>query len=302
MTNYEIDAAYIGNTPVEKIYLGTEVIYEEGPGPAPVDYRSMPLTIKALSGGTFYVNVSNNDVQVSFDSGDTWDYLSIGTTGITVSSGDELQFAGMPQSINTPSVAIGLFSNNTLAFDVYGNIESLEYGQYVDGSEKNIQSVSAFTTCFSGCTGLHSAENLILPATMLTNYCYHNMFYGCTSLTTPPELPADMLAERCYTNMFRGCTSLVSAPELPATTLTQYSYSTMFRDCTSLNYIKCLATSISSTSCFNWVQGVAATGTFVKASGMSGWSSGASGIPSGWTVQNDDGTEEPDNPGSEVEI
>jgi len=62
-------------------------------------------------------------------------------------------------------------------------------------------------------------------------------------------------------------------------------YERMFEGCTNLNLIKCLATNISATSCTNnWVNGVAASGTFTKAASMSGWSTGNNGIPSGWTV------------------
>ena len=107
--------------------------------------------------------------------------------------------------------------------------------------------------------GLTSAENLSLPATTLTSACYSDMFSGCTSLTTAPELPATTLADSCYSNMFNGCTKL--------------------------NYIKCLATDISASNClYSWVTNVASTGTFVKATGMTSWSTGKSGIPSGWTV------------------
>jgi len=60
----------------------------------------------------------------------------------------------------------------------------------------------------------------------------------------------------------------------------------MFDGCTSLNYIKCLATNISSSSCLNnWVNNVSSTGTFVKNASMSSWSTGSSGIPTDWTVQ-----------------
>jgi hypothetical protein len=34
------------------------------------------------------------------------------------------------------------------------------------------------------------------------------MFQDCTSITTAPELPAIILAEHCYNNMFIGCTKL----------------------------------------------------------------------------------------------
>jgi hypothetical protein len=62
----------------------------------------------------------------------------------------------------------------------------------------------------------------------------------------------------------------------------------MFYNCTNLNYIKCLATDISASNCTsNWVNGVAASGTFVKDPNIttSTWETGANGIPSGWTVQ-----------------
>lgn len=39
----------------------------------------------------------------------------------------------------------------------------------------------------------------------MADYCYRTMFYGCTSLTTDPELPATTLAAYCYYQMFYGC-------------------------------------------------------------------------------------------------
>ncbi|MDY5646157.1 MAG: hypothetical protein SPF22_04020 [Candidatus Onthovivens sp.] len=144
---------------------------------------------------------------------------------------------------------------------------------------------TCYNSMFKGCTSLTTAP--ALPATTLAQSCYNSMFYGCTSLTTAPELPATTLADRCYNSMFDGCTSLTTAPELPATTLANYCYSSMFSRCTNLNYIKCLATDISASNCTsNWVYGVASTGTFVKASSMTSWRTGNSGIPTGWTVQN----------------
>ena len=137
---------------------------------------------------------------------------------------------------------------------------------------------------FYSCTSLPTAP--ALPATTLDTLCYSAMFAGCTSLATAPALPATTLAENCYDSMFNGCTLLTTAPELSATTLADWCYQGMFYGCTNLNYIKCLATDISASSCTsNWVNGVAATGTFVKNSSMSSWTEGANGIPSGWTVE-----------------
>ena len=60
----------------------------------------------------------------------------------------------------------------------------------------------------------------------------------------------------------------------------------MFNGCTKLNYIKMLATDISATDClYNWVTGVSHIGTFVKDPNMTSLPTGASGIPTGWTVQ-----------------
>ena len=135
---------------------------------------------------------------------------------------------------------------------------------------------------FNGCTSLVSTP--ALTATTLGSYCYRGMFLGCTSLTTAPALSASTLAEYCYYGMFQNCSSLTTAPVLPAAILLEGSYMEMFANCTSLNYIKCLATNISAAlSLFNWVNGVASTGTFVKKAGVT-WPTGRYGIPSGWTV------------------
>lgn len=137
---------------------------------------------------------------------------------------------------------------------------------------------------FKGCTSLTIAPKL--QSKTLASQCYMEMFYDCTNLTTAPELPATTLANQCYENMFYNCTSLTVAPELPATTLASYCYNSMFYGCTNLNYIKCLTTNISATLCTtNWVNGVAASGTFTKTASMTDWSEGVSGIPNGWTVK-----------------
>lgn len=142
---------------------------------------------------------------------------------------------------------------------------------------------------FSGCTSLTKVPEL--PATKMEESSYYCMFSGCTSLTEVPEqLPATELAEYCYYNMFGGCTSLKKAPKLPATTLDKYCYLDMFSGCTSLEAVTCLATDISKESCtYRWLEGVASKGTFTRAATMDegqSWPTGASGIPSGWSVEN----------------
>lgn len=168
-----------------------------------------------------------------------------------------------------------------------------------------------YSNMFSDCTSLTTAPSL--PATTLANTCYQYMFYNCTSLTTAPSLPATTLAEECYSSMFSNCTSLTTVPELlattlasscyysmfidctslttapslPATTLQSNCYSEMFSGCTSLTSITCLGTNISAWNCTrDWTKNVAANGTFYKNPSMTSWTTGSSGIPNGWTVQN----------------
>ena len=143
-----------------------------------------------------------------------------------------------------------------------------------------------YSGMFGGCTSLTSAPTL--PATMLAISCYSSMFSGCTSLASAPTLPVTTLADSCYQSMFLGCTSLASAPELPATILATACFRYMFYNCSKLASITCLATDMSASECTKgWLDNVAASGTFIKASGAN-WSgkTGREGIPSGWTVKN----------------
>lgn len=152
---------------------------------------------------------------------------------------------------------------------------------------------SCYNAMFAGQRILTTAP--ALPATTLKQSCYQQMFLNCSNLVNAPALPATTLPEdgRCYRQMFQNCTSLVNAPELPAKTLTDYSYYGMFSGCSNLNYIKCLATDRSAYNCTRyWVVEVADSGTFVKDADMTGWATDSvNGIPVGWTVQNDDGTQ-----------
>ena len=164
---------------------------------------------------------------------------------------------------------------------------------------------------FKGCTSLAQAPEL--PGITSATFCYQSMFSGCTSLTVAPMIRLSYLANNSCSYMFSdctsltqtegisatsltsyacqcmfsGCTALTTAPELKATTLNTYCYRYMFKGCTNLNYIKMLATNnITATQClFEWVDGVAASGTFVKAASMTTLPSGTSGIPNDWTVQ-----------------
>lgn len=320
------------NKVVKKIYQGDELVKKMNYGqssdvfqyikndgdtptpPAPVPYDEQYFTFVAeddnVSVKLTYAH--NNVFQYSVDDGATWSNLADNQTTSSVNSGETIMFKAENPSTNGMD-GIGVFAlSATNRFSVQGNIMSLIYGDNFIG-QTTLRNTRQFASLLWNCSGLISAEHLILPATTLTNLCYNSMlnscpnlikapelpattlaincyggiFKNCTSLTTAPELPATTLEGSCYSGMFYGCTSLTTAPELPATTLADGCYFSMFEGCTSLNYIKCHATNISARYCTDgWVYGVSSTGTFVKNAAMTRWTTGTSGIPNGWSIVN----------------
>ncbi len=286
---------------------------------AQADMKKTPLTLKAKTGGTIVVENPPVGMKYSKNGGDK---TAVTSEPITVAIDDEVQFFGDGTSIASYGNSFTHITNGTADCYIYGNIMSLvdEYG-YATATE--LTDDIAFVSLFSYNSHLynHDTYELVLPATTLTNYCYQDMFngctnltkapalpattlasscystmfFGCTNLTTAPALPATTLASYCYQRMFQGCTNLTTAPELPATTLASSCYRNMFNGCTKLNSVTCLATNISAGLALdNWLSGVAATGTFTKAEGMTSWElNSASGIPAGWTVAVPDMKETP---------
>ena len=239
------------------------------------------ICFEAIESGTF--KNSANAVDYSLDEGATWTTLSANTNSPTVSAGDKILWRAMlPQSSGS---SVGTFSA-TGKFNVEGNVMSLLFGDNFKEQTSLSGKSLVFFQLFMNNTKLISAENLLLPATTLAGNCYRDMFRGCSSLTTAPQLPATTLAGSCYQTMFGDCKALTTAPILPATNLERYCYHEMFLRCSLLNYIKAMfTTEPSSIYTYNWVNGVAANGTFVKNSAATWDVSGANGIPNNWTVE-----------------
>ena len=209
------------------------------------DYSEDYLTFVAKGSGTFTFTPKNSNViSYSTDNGGTW----AEGNSVEVSNGDKVLWKGTmtPSSFN----GIGTFSA-TSNFDVQGNAMSLLFGDNFKGQTSLTGKNYAFYSLFNGNTKVINAKNLSLPATILANYCYNNMFYGCKSLTTAPELPATTLANYCYYYMFNGCTSLTAAPALPATTLTSYCYQYMFQYCTNLTTVPELPATTLAQYCYD---------------------------------------------------
>jgi hypothetical protein len=285
----------------EKIALGdisvvdweTETLAEAEAEP---DMLHIPLTIEAAEAGAvvqFDINpaVATNPVLFRTWNGTAWSGWATYTDNdpVTLASiGDRVQFRA-----ETTNACYGGEVVHMSHFDftkdcyVYGNIMSLINGAAF-GTATELTVSHTFDKLFNYNTHLlaHPLKPLLLPATTLTDFCYHSMFDGCTSLTTAPALPALSLTNDCYEAMFRGCTSLTVAPVLPAPHLTESCYLEMFFDCSQLSSVTCLAVDISAFGCTSlWLGEVALTGTFTAPACMKDvWSiSPKDGIPIGWT-------------------
>lgn len=266
-------------------------------------YEKDYLTFRIISGGTIcWKSVGsgyNKEIFYSLNGG-AWNSITAETTptGINVVADDVIRFKGTNNTYAGSKSNYASFGkdssgatdiSSTAHFVAEGNVMSLIYGDNFIGQTTFSGGTYNFCSLFKR-TNIESAENLILPALTLTNYCYRAMFSWCTELTKAPQLPATTLAQGVYWYMFENC-AITSAPDLLAETLVAECYGNMFTGCTQLNFIKCMAnTGFNTTNCKqNWVSGVASSGTFVKDSGVSvnTWGRGTNGIPTNWLVYDD---------------
>jgi len=209
-----------------------------------------PLTLIAMQSNSSVALVSFGNPNVSGiqyrrNFANTWENYEIGTVIDLQNVNDYVQFQ------NTQST-LSLSRDDHVKFEMTGRIEA----------SGNIQSMLNYSTScneycycrlFCDCTSLITAKFLELPANILAEHCYREMFDYCSSLVyAPEELPAMNLAYCCYDLMFGVCTSLISIPKiLPATTLAIRCYESMFYQCSSLTYIPRLPATVPARSCYN---------------------------------------------------
>ena len=200
-----------------------------------IDYSKQYLTCVALEDGTISFNIWKNmgtdmitSISYSTDDGNTWtttnnvnnkeEHLQI---DVNVSEGDKILWKGNAQQLGYYDEYyynyVGSFFSSDCEFNAEGNVMSLLYGDNFIG-KTTLEEDYVFAYLFFDYDGEYScsvvnASNLVLPATTLADYCYSNMFNGCTALTTAPQLPATTLADYCYRERFQNCTSLTTAPE-----------------------------------------------------------------------------------------
>ena len=172
-----------------------------------------------------------------------WNSMTTTTTITLSNSGDSCYIRGVLGGNNADG-------SNYTQFKMTGKIAASGNCNYLWNHENPDEPLKEYCgyNMFSGCTSLTTTPEL--PATTLEVGCYYQMFYGCSSLTTAPKLPATTLANYCYNQMFYGCSSLTTAPKLPATTLADYCYYQMFQGCSSLTTAPELPATILTNNCY----------------------------------------------------
>ena len=316
------------------------------------DYSLEYFTIESLADnntvkfivGSGASTPNNFAIDYSTDGGSTWNTIQSGQSRGsvvsigTINNGDTMLLRSTANAWGTSYNAHSsvICSQNYI---VYGNAMSLLFGEdfvnQTDLSSKGTFTLAGLFWANQNKTGsetgysttnttLISAENLVLPATLLQENCYNGSFRGCINLKySPKELPSTFLMTGVYSSMFDECHSLETAPEIKASnsknnsnewcrrmfriqdttanpklttaptllymqTLRDRCYQEMFKGQKNLTYIKCLSNPAQGTNSLqNWVSGVAENGTFViKGTYEANWGTcGVNKIPCGWTIE-----------------
>ena len=228
-----IGSVYSNGREIQRVFSKGKLVWEKNR----IDYNTTAFTVVALADTV----VVEPHYAYKMGNGSPDDVEAIADFKYSINGGEWFESHKNPINIKKNDV-VSLtgtdiyFCKITGLSDVYGNIMSLLYGDNFVGQTvwKEIPDGYTMVGFFNSCD-IRKADNLILPATTLSFWCYSSMFYNCKSLTHAPKLlPATTLTTYCYSMMFRNCTSLTAPPVIAATKMGAYCCYEMFRNCTSL--------------------------------------------------------------------
>ena len=194
--------------------------------------KATPLTLVAAEDGSIAVEFKGGitlekDIHYTINNGaeQSISKSTVGTATIQVKKGDMVQLYSNNSSLSG-NIAMARSRGITRAVDhdqyinirpsmkteIFGNVMSLLKGKDNLESADKIEASNAFYGLFEGADKLVNSESreLMLPAKELKDGCYTNMFSGCSSLETAPELPAEKTEDGCYAGMFSGCSKLTT--------------------------------------------------------------------------------------------
>ncbi|MBR0039236.1 MAG: leucine-rich repeat protein [Lachnospiraceae bacterium] len=191
------------------------------------------VTISLSNVSSLGANIGKSSDGVSFTS---WN-----GSAVTLSSGDKLYVWNKGDTLSN--------STTQAQFSITGgNVEaSGDAASMINFGEAKPY---CFFKMFYDQTNLTS-----LPEVSLTNtadFCYDQMFYGCTGAKTgPSSLPAENIATRAYEGMFQRCSQLETVPFILAKSVGDYGCNYMFANCTALKVAPELPATTLNNSCYN---------------------------------------------------
>lgn len=216
----------IWTTDIKKVYLGNTLV-------RPI-IRCLCFTANTAN-STVAINDYWTPTAVSLETspdGTTWTDYTFWTNKTLTNVWDKIYFRNKSTTTTWFSINTSNYYQFSMSWSIAasGDVTYLINKNWTDTITTN----NCFFRLFYGCSALTTPPEL--PATTLTYQCYRLMFYNCINLTKAPSLPATTLPSDwfCYYNMFTNCSNLEELPELPATTLTEYCYYSMFEYCSKI--------------------------------------------------------------------
>ena len=191
---------------------------------------------------------SKQTILYTVNKGKDWLEATPDTTIVIEKAGDVVGFRGKFNGEIEDVTDTTTFSCIEGNVGVDGNLNAMFDWENVDEVE-----LTPFCAAqlFEGCNGIKYVYNLEMPASILSDYCYKEMFAGCSQITESPVLPAVELANGCYDMMFMNCAALEVTPELPAEVMSEECYMNMFYDCVSLVEAPVLNSVVLADSCYD---------------------------------------------------
>ena len=241
------------------------------------DRGVMTLTVGSKS------NPSSYTFQYSTNGGVAWNSVTFSDRVFEakLGTGERIYIRGTNSTLSTGANESETFTINCdTPHSIGGDITTLLSPTGDVGTIPNY----CFYGLFSDDVQLIDASRLTLPPTILGQYSYARMFYGCEKMAYGPRrLRNAVLGNYSCNAMFKKCGHLKSAPILEHQTATTGCYNEMFMDCGLLSYIRTELTNPSPNYSYDWVNNVNAPGLFYI-DRHAQWPGGNDGVPNGWNV------------------
>ena len=193
-----VDRIVLNNIDCRRAYEGSTLIATIESRP-PVDDPFVTFTAAGSSTIGFIRIANGQTLEYSTDK-TNWSNMTA-ETSLSLNAGDKVYVRG--------TLSQNLLRTNYTQFDITGNV-SLSGNINALWSYQDL-TVGVKNFCgnfmFYECTGLRDISNLKFPNSIAQG-CYRNMFYHCKYITTAPELPATVIGDSAYYQMFYNCTRL----------------------------------------------------------------------------------------------